>query len=113
MDARVIAATNKDIEKEIDAGTFREDLFYRLNVVPIEVPSLRERNEDIPLLVETFFEDAARHTHSKCKQMSIEALSLLQQYDWPGNVRELKNLVERLTIMTDSDLIEAAHIPPP
>ena len=113
VDVRVIAATNKDIEKEINAGTFREDLFYRLNVVPIEVPSLRERSEDIPLLVETFFEDAARHTHNKCKQMSPEALSLLQQYDWPGNVRELKNLVERLTIMTDSDLIEAGHIPPP
>jgi two-component system, NtrC family, nitrogen regulation response regulator NtrX len=113
VNVRVIAATNKDIEKEIDAGTFREDLFYRLNVVPIEVPSLKERSEDIPLLVETFFEDAARHTHSKCKQMSQEALFLLQQYDWPGNVRELKNLVERLSIMTDSDLIKANHIPPP
>jgi len=113
VDVRVIAATNKDIEKEIEAGTFREDLFYRLNVVPIEVPSLRERKEDIPLLVDTFLEDAARQARGKCKGMSTNALTLLQQYDWPGNVRELKNLIERLTIMTDTDFIEACHIPSP
>jgi two-component system nitrogen regulation response regulator NtrX len=113
VDVRVIAATNKDIKKEIKAGAFREDLFYRLNVVPIEIPSLRERREDIPLLVDTFFKDAAKQARGKYKDISIEALTLLQQYDWPGNVRELKNLIERLTIMTDADLIETNHIPPP
>jgi two-component system nitrogen regulation response regulator NtrX len=113
VDVRVIAATNKDIEKEIATGAFREDLFYRLNVVPIEVPSLRERKEDIPLLVDTFLKDTARQARGKCKGMSTASLTLLQQYDWPGNVRELKNLIERLTIMTDTDLIEAHHIPSP
>ncbi len=113
VDVRVIAATNKDIEKEIESGAFREDLFYRLNVVPIEVPSLRERTEDIPLLVNTFLEEAAKHTRSKRKQMTAEALATLQNYEWPGNVRELKNLIERLTIMTDSNLIEISHIPSP
>lgn len=113
VDVRVIAATNKDIEKEIEAGAFREDLFYRLNVVPIEVPSLKERKEDIPLLVDTFLEDAAKHARGKRKHISSEAINLLQRYEWPGNVRELKNLIERLTIMTDKDLIEAGHIPSP
>ncbi len=113
VDVRVIAATNKNIEKEIESGAFREDLFYRLNVVPIEVPSLRERVEDIPLLVDTFFEDAAKHASGKPKKMTTEALNILQGYEWPGNVRELKNLIERLTIMTDSDLIEINHIPTP
>lgn len=113
VDVRVIAATNKNIEKEIEAGAFREDLFYRLNVVPIEVPSLRERHEDIPLLVDTFLEEAAKHALGKRKRLSSEALTLLQNYEWPGNVRELKNLIERLTIMSEKDVIEAAHIPSP
>ncbi len=113
VDLRVIAATNKDMEKEIKNGSFREDLFYRLNVVPIEVPTLKERSKDIPLLVDTFLEEAMKNTGGRRKQMSADALELLKGYEWPGNVRELKNLVERLTIMTDTDLIDAIHIPSP
>jgi two-component system nitrogen regulation response regulator NtrX len=113
VDVRVIAATNKDIEKEIETGAFREDLFYRLNVVPIEVPTLKERHEDIPLLVNTFLEETAKNTLGKRKHISNAALELLQKYEWPGNVRELKNLIERLTIMTDGNLIDINHIPSP
>ncbi|MGB8425874.1 MAG: sigma-54 dependent transcriptional regulator, partial [Desulfobacterales bacterium] len=96
VDVRVIAATNKELEKEIEKGTFREELFYRLNVVPIEVPPLRNRIEDIPLLVDIFFEEFAKQAQKKKKKMTPAALDLLRFYAWPGNVRELKNLVERL-----------------
>ncbi|GAB4338714.1 MAG: sigma-54 dependent transcriptional regulator [Desulfobulbaceae bacterium] len=104
VDVRILAATNKDLEEEIEKGRFRADLYYRLNVVPIEVPSLRERLEDIPLLVEDFL----NHFKAKGlgdKKLSPEAIGLLQQHNWPGNVRELKNLVERLMIMTPRPLI--------
>jgi two-component system nitrogen regulation response regulator NtrX len=113
INVRVIAASNKDLEKEIEKGNFREDLYYRLNVIPIEVPALRNRIEDIPLLVVTFLEESARQNRNKRKEMTREALSLLSNYSWPGNVRELKNLVERLSIMVETDVINVSDIPPP
>jgi two-component system nitrogen regulation response regulator NtrX len=113
VNVRVLAATNKDLEEEIKKGQFREDLYYRLNVIPIEVPSLRDRGADIPLLVETFINENTRKEHQSRKEMTPQALALLQRYPWPGNVRELKNLVERLTIMVEGDLIRVADIPAP
>ena len=111
VDVRVLAASNKDLEKEIGKGTFREDLFYRLNVIPIAVPPLRQRTEDIPLLVETFLTGFADESGCGKKTMTTQAMDVLKAYPWPGNVRELKNLVERLAIMTGSDVIDVDHIP--
>jgi two-component system nitrogen regulation response regulator NtrX len=101
IDVRVIAATNKDLSYLIKEGQFREDLFYRLNVVPIHIPSLRERREDIPGLLDYFFELFSNESTNRRKELSDEAAQfLVQEYPWPGNIRELKNLVERLTILT-------------
>ncbi|MGB6010365.1 MAG: sigma-54 dependent transcriptional regulator [Desulfobacterales bacterium] len=113
VDVRVIASTNKDLEKEIEKGTFREDIYYRLNVIPIEVPPLRNRFEDIPQLVEIFLNECAQQNLSKKKEITQEALDLLCKYSWPGNVRELKNLVERLAIMVGKEVIDEAEIPAP
>ncbi len=110
VDVRVLAASNKDLPKEIEKGTFREDLFYRLNVVPIDVPPLRERREDIPLLVRHFMLLNAEEQGLKVKQVTSEAMDLLQQYEWPGNIRELRNLIERLLIMVPGNVIEASHV---
>lgn len=109
IDVRVIAASNKDLAKEIEKGGFREDLFYRLNVLPIEVPPLRERKDDIPLLVRHFLQVHAEDQGLKVKDVSPDALEALQLYDWPGNIRELRNLIERLMIMVPGRVIEAAH----
>jgi two-component system nitrogen regulation response regulator NtrX len=111
VNVRIIATTNKNLEKEIERGTFREDLYYRLNVIPIEVAPLRERIEDLPILVEVFLEEFAVQNRSKRKMMSPSAISMLSSYAWPGNVRELRNLVERLAIMVDKDIIDAADMP--
>ena len=111
VDVRVIAASNKDLEAEIENGSFREDLFYRLNVLPIEVPPLRQRIADIPVLVETFLKEFAVQNRSKQKKITPQALDILGKYSWPGNVRELKNLVERLAIMVEDQAIDAKHIP--
>jgi two-component system nitrogen regulation response regulator NtrX len=111
VDVRVIAASNKNLEKEIEKGRFREDLFYRLNVLPIDVPPLRHRVDDIPALVETFLGDFALLNRSKRKKITPAALDMLSRYSWPGNVRELKNLVERLAIMVDADSIDIEDIP--
>ncbi len=111
VNVRIIATTNKNLEKEIESGTFREDLYYRLNVIPIEVAPLRERIEDLPILVEVFLEEFAVQNRSKRKTMSPAAISMLSSYAWPGNVRELRNLVERLAIMVDKDVIDAADMP--
>ena len=113
IDVRVIAATNKDLEQEISRGNFRKDLFFRLNVVPIRVPPLRERVEDIPELIKEFVAEFVMMTNLEPKEFSSDAISMLKQYNWPGNVRELKNLVERLMIMTPGKIIEAKDIPPP
>ncbi len=111
VDVRVIAATNKNLRDEIDKGRFREDLYHRLNVVPIEVPSLRQRAEDIPLLVELFLAECARQNGEPRKTMAAEALDLLMRYPWPGNVRELKNLVEHLAILAPRETIKPEDIP--
>lgn len=110
VDVRVIAASNKDLPAEIKKGNFREDLYYRLNVVPIEVPPLRARKEDIQLLVMHFLKAHAEEQKVKLKGITPDALRALEQYDWPGNIRELRNLIERLMIMVPSETIEAAHI---
>ncbi len=113
VDVRVIAATNKDLESEIEKGTFREDLYFRLNVIPIQVPPLRDRAEDIPELVEEFLAEFSVSTNIDPKRLSGSAMELLKKYPWPGNVRELKNLVERLMIMSPGMVIEASDIPSP
>jgi two-component system nitrogen regulation response regulator NtrX len=109
VDVRVLAASNKDLLKEIEKGTFRDDLFYRLNVVPIIVPPLRERREDIPLLIRHFMKVHAEEQGLRMKEISPEAMAVFQQYDWPGNIRELRNLIERLMIMAPGPVIEAAQ----
>lgn len=111
VDVRVIAASNKDLESEIEKGTFREDLYYRLNVIPIDVPPLKERKQDIPLLVECFLKESSEEGHVGVKSITPRAMDHLMAYRWPGNVRELKNLVERLAIMTESDMIDEGDIP--
>ncbi|MEE8492432.1 MAG: sigma 54-interacting transcriptional regulator, partial [Nitrospirales bacterium] len=107
VDVRVIAASNKDLPLEIERGNFREDLFYRLNVLPIEVPPLRKRQEDIPILVRHFLHTYAEEQGLKLKEISPGALEAFRLYDWPGNVRELRNIIERLMIMEPGPLIEA------
>ncbi len=111
MDVRVLAATNKDLEKEMEEGRFRQDLYYRLHVIPLIVPPLRERKEDIKPLAEKFLLDAAVKEGEKQKVLTYEALVVLMEHDWPGNVRELKNIMERLVILTPSGEIAAKDIP--
>jgi len=110
VDVRVIAATNMDLEAEIAAGRFRQDLYFRLNVIPIRVPALAERREDVPLLAAEFMRDLAAKVGSRPKRLSEAALARLQQHDWPGNVRELRNLVERLLIMAPGEVITDADV---
>jgi len=105
VDARVLAATNKDLQAEIRRGRFREDLYFRLNVIPIFVPALRDRQEDIPLLADHFMADFAREYGRRLKSFESGARSALQRYPWPGNVRELRNVIERLMIMVPGDVI--------
>jgi two-component system nitrogen regulation response regulator NtrX len=111
-DVRVLAATNKDLEKEMEEGRFRQDLYYRLNVIPLTVPPLRDRKEDIPLLARRFLSDFALKEGEEEKTITEEALSVLMGHNWPGNVRELKNIVERVVIMTPSKVITGNDIPP-
>ena len=111
IDTRVIAATNRDLEEEIRRGTFRRDLFYRLNVIAIHVPPLRERADDIPLLSDAFLARRAESRQEPVKHLSAEALALLQRYRWPGNVRELENALERAVILTTGDVIDVAALP--
>ena len=111
VNVRVIVATNKDLRKEIEKGNFRDDLYFRLNVVPIYSPPLREKRDDIPFLVEYFCQTFAEENNFKLKKFSDEAINAFLKYAWKGNVRELKNLVERLIIMTDSDVIEKKDLP--
>ena len=109
VDVRVLAASNKDLEQEIGKGQFREDLYYRLNVVPIVVPPLRERREDIPALVRHFMKTHVEEQGLRMKDVSPEAMAVFQQYEWPGNIRELRNLIERLMIMVPGFVIEASQ----
>ncbi|MCM0755733.1 sigma-54 dependent transcriptional regulator [Desulfovibrio aminophilus] len=112
VDVRVIAATNKNLLDEIAAGRFREDLYFRLKVFPLEVPPLRERSEDIPLLMDEFVQAYVRQNGLKPTEFSPEALDVLASYPWPGNVRELKNFVERMLIMHSGSTVEPGHLPP-
>jgi len=113
VDVRVIAATNKDLEAEIQRGAFREELYYRINEIPISVPPLRERTEDIPALAQIFLEKRSKENGLKPKRMTPEALEVLCGYSWPGNVRELKNLIGRLVIMLDAEVVDVSDIPAP
>ncbi len=110
VDARVLAATNKDLQAEIRAGAFREDLYFRLNVIPIFVPPLRERQEDIPLLAEHFMAEFSREYGRRAKAFDTGAIAVLQRYGWPGNVRELRNVIERLMIMAPGDSITGVDV---
>lgn len=112
LDVRVLAATNKDLEKEMEEGRFRQDLFYRLNVIPLRVPPLRSRKEDIPLLMDRFLTDFALKEGELKKKMEDNAQTVLMDHSWPGNVRELKNFIERLAILTPSNVITLHDIPP-
>ncbi|HKZ56553.1 MAG TPA: sigma-54 dependent transcriptional regulator [Thermodesulfovibrionales bacterium] len=110
VDVRIIVATNKDLREEVKKGNFREDLLYRLDVIPIIVPPLRERKDDIPSLVEYFLEYFASEYGQKLKKITPEAIKMLETHDWPGNIRELRNVIERLVIMTPPDTINARNL---
>ncbi len=113
IDARVIASTNKDLEEEISTGNFREDLFYRLNVIPFSVPPLRERKEDIPLLARHFLKEFSGQYGRRPREIADEAIDALMRYSWPGNVRELRNVIERIVIMNPTTArFERKHLPP-
>jgi len=99
VDARLIASTNKDLDEEISRGNFREDLFYRLNVIPFSVPPLRERQEDIPLLARHFLKELSATYGRRPREITDDAIETLMRYSWPGNVRELRNVIERIVIM--------------
>ena len=111
MDVRIIAATNQDLEKRVEEGKFREDLYYRLNVIPIEVPPLRERRDDIPLLVNHFLGQFNQDKNRQVEGFSDDCMALLQAYEWPGNIRELENLIERLVILEGEGVITPAALP--
>ena len=111
-DVRIIAATNVNLEKAVAEGRFREDLYYRLNVIPIKMPALRERKDDIPILINHFISSFGRGRKETIQGISVEAQNLLAQYSWPGNIRELENLIERLTILKREGLIDVADLPP-
>ena len=110
VDIRIITATNRDIEQMVEEGTFRRDLYYRLNVVPIPVPPLRERREDIPALVHHFLQRFSQK-YSRSRQITPEAMELLFNYSWPGNVRELENIIERIVVTSDSSQITVDDLP--
>jgi Nif-specific regulatory protein len=111
-DVRIIAATSKDLEEALNRGTFREDLYYRLNVFPIHIPPLRERRTDILLLAEHFLERFCRENNKNIRRISTPAIDMLMQYHWPGNVRELQNCMERAVLVCDEEVIKSYHLPP-
>ncbi|MFZ9887527.1 MAG: sigma-54-dependent transcriptional regulator [Myxococcota bacterium] len=112
VDVRLSAATNRDLSKAIDEGDFREDLYYRLNVVPLSLPALRERTEDIPQLAEHFLAKFNRRLSKQVERLTPEALDLLRSYSWPGNIRELENIIERTLLFTDGTVIGPTDLPP-
>ncbi|MBI2027324.1 MAG: sigma-54-dependent Fis family transcriptional regulator [Deltaproteobacteria bacterium] len=109
VDVRIISATNKDLEREVRDGQFREDLFYRINTITLRVPPLRKRKEDIPLLVDSFLKNS-KYGGNSSKMISPQAMLLLQEYDWPGNIRELQNVIERIKILAEGDFIQPEDI---
>jgi DNA-binding NtrC family response regulator len=112
VDVRVLCATNRDIREEVQAGRFREDLYFRLHVFAIRLPPLRERREDVPPLVAHFVQKFEAETGKRVRAVTPEALAALQAHSWPGNVRELRNAVERAMILVDGDVIGEDHLPP-
>jgi transcriptional regulator with GAF, ATPase, and Fis domain len=113
VDVRIIASTNKDLLRSVREGTFRDDLYFRLNVITLHVPSLRERREEIPGLVEHFLTEANKRLGRSIMRASSDAMAALMAYDWPGNIRELKNAIERAAVVTDGDVMTLASLPPP
>ncbi len=111
VNVRLITATNKDLKKEVESGKFREDLFYRLNVVPIELPALRDRPSDIPLLVANFLEKFSQRMGKPTPRVSAECLSVMSQYAWPGNIRQLENVLERFMVINDADTVTVDNLP--
>ncbi|MGH7752001.1 MAG: sigma 54-interacting transcriptional regulator, partial [Gemmatimonadales bacterium] len=112
VNVRVIAATNKEVSKEVAAERFRRDLYYRLNVIAIHLPPLRDRRDDIPLFVDAFLARVAAEHGTPPRRLAEAALELINAYDWPGNVRELENALERAAVLTKADLIDASALPP-
>ncbi len=112
VDVRIVAATNRNLEEAIEKGEFREDLFYRINVFPLYIPSLRERRDDIPLLVDHFIEKFNKRNGTSVKRITTSALNMLMIYSWPGNIRELENCIERACILTTDDVIHSYNLPP-
>jgi transcriptional regulator with GAF, ATPase, and Fis domain len=110
VDTRILAATNRDLETDVEEGRFRADLYYRLNIFPIDVPPLRDRDGDVPLLANHFVEKFAGQTGKDVNALSAGAMTVLKRYDWPGNVRELANIIERAVILTREDIIRAEHL---
>jgi DNA-binding NtrC family response regulator len=111
IDVRILAATNKKFESLVQKGDFREDLYYRINVIPIVIPPLRDRGEDIPLLVHHFAARFAKELDKPTPRFSDRVLAILREYPWPGNVRELENVVQRLILMAEGERIDAADLP--
>jgi DNA-binding NtrC family response regulator len=111
VDTRIIAATNRNLEEAVKQGDFREDLYYRLNVVPIRLPPLRDRADDIPLLVDRFLAECSAQHHREPKDVSRESMRLLRLYGWPGNIRQLRNLMERLVVTVKDTMIQPEHLP--
>jgi two-component system response regulator AtoC len=111
VDVRLVAATNRDLRAEVEAGRFREDLFYRLNVVPVHLPPLRDRPEDVPLLIAHFIQKYNTRLQREIKGVTEAALSRLQRYPWPGNIRELENLIERMILFADNEMIDDEDLP--
>ncbi|HRK35631.1 MAG TPA: sigma 54-interacting transcriptional regulator, partial [Candidatus Hydrogenedentes bacterium] len=111
VDVRVIAATNRDLRKHVEDGHFREDLYFRLDVLPVHLPPLRDRMNDLPLLIKHFREKLAPRVGKTCPTIGPDALDAMRRYRWPGNVRELENTLEQLFILTDGDVIQEADLP--
>jgi two-component system, NtrC family, response regulator AtoC len=112
VDTRLVTATNRDLEADVEAGTFRADLFYRLRVVPLYLPPLRERGSDVPELAKHFLDSFSRDLGKRVRRIAPEAVDLLRQYSWPGNVRELRNVIERSVLLADGDTLSVAALPP-
>ena len=110
MDVRLVAATNRDLRAALEEGTFREDLYYRLNVVAIDIPPLREHKEDIPALAEFFLEKSARESGKKVQGITPQAMKLLMDFHWPGNIRELQNVLERAVTLSSGEMLDARDI---
>jgi transcriptional regulator with PAS, ATPase and Fis domain len=111
VDVRILAATHKDLRRMVDEGTFREDLFYRINVIDIHVPPLSERGDDLLVLINHFLAEFSMGMHRRPPTLTDEALQALRRYDWPGNVRELENLIQRLVVIVDHDVIGITDLP--